>query len=162
MSGFEVVGVILGALPLVIAGISSYREGKSELAVWRKYGHLLKDLTRELQSQEIFFQNNIEILLKTAGVDAHDIAIFINPGESRGTWSSSMEDDVREYLRKPSFDAFCDTLKGYEAVVGKIAGRMQQTPEDFLVSWPLETVARQTSVKLILICSRPGEPSKTS
>ncbi|KAB8349464.1 hypothetical protein FH972_023491 [Carpinus fangiana] len=134
MSGIEVVGLLLGAIPVVISAVSGYREGRSELAVWRKYGHLLKDLIRELQSQEIFFQNNIEILLKTAGVDEGDVTSFVQPGPLRGQWSATMQADVQEYLRKPSYGALCETLEGYKEVVTKIAGRMQQAPADFLPS----------------------------
>ncbi|PNP75039.1 hypothetical protein FNYG_11621 [Fusarium nygamai] len=68
MSGFEVSGVVLGALPLVISALSAYRRRKGVWASLRKSRGLLDDLIHQLKTQRTDFYLDILELLREARV----------------------------------------------------------------------------------------------
>jgi hypothetical protein len=56
MSGFEVAGLVVGAFPLILQGVQSYRQGINKIRVLRKCASELDRLCRELQVEELEFQ----------------------------------------------------------------------------------------------------------
>lgn len=63
MSGFEIAGIVLGSIPLVIATLEKYGTGLSMLQRWRKYQRELQSLIRNLETERIKLQNVCEKLL---------------------------------------------------------------------------------------------------
>ena len=63
MSGLEAVGLILGVIPLIIAGVG---QCKDNLA-----GKEMRQLERHFKTQHNIFLNNIEELLSTLVSDTH-------------------------------------------------------------------------------------------
>lgn len=57
MSGFEVAGIILGSIPLVISALEHYSDGVRTLKRWRSYDRELKSLIRSLNTEMVKFQN---------------------------------------------------------------------------------------------------------
>lgn len=141
MSGIEVAGIVLACVPLVFNAIDSYKAGKSQLAIFRKYGSILKTLIRELESQHVFFQNNLEILLKSAGVKNIEAARF---GQDNAdlAWIAGADERVRDYL-DASYAPFCNTVEAYRNVAETIALRMQDSKSVFEVSSNLSTEDEQ-------------------
>ncbi|KAK5626598.1 hypothetical protein RRF57_002313 [Xylaria bambusicola] len=63
MSGFELAGLILGAVPLLISALEHYGDGLSTLKRWRRYEHELRSLVRNLDTERVKLQNVCEKLL---------------------------------------------------------------------------------------------------
>jgi hypothetical protein len=63
MSGFEVAGVVLGSIPLVISTLEHYRDGLRTIQRWRKYERELQSLIRNLETERAKLQNVCEKLL---------------------------------------------------------------------------------------------------
>ena len=63
MSGFEVAGIVLGSIPLVIAALEHCGQGLWTLQRWRKYQRELRSLTRNLETERVKLQNVCEKLL---------------------------------------------------------------------------------------------------
>ncbi|KAI0532831.1 hypothetical protein GGR58DRAFT_517408 [Xylaria digitata] len=63
MSGFEIAGIVLGALPLVISALNSYSDGISTLKRWRRYNRELRSIVRTLETESVKLQNVCEKLL---------------------------------------------------------------------------------------------------
>lgn len=63
MSGFEVVGVVLGTIPLLISALEHYRHGASSIRIWRRYDRELKSLITDLENENIRLQDVSEKLL---------------------------------------------------------------------------------------------------
>ncbi|EEU40664.1 uncharacterized protein NECHADRAFT_76039 [Fusarium vanettenii 77-13-4] len=81
MSGFEVAGVVLGALPLVINALSAYRQNRGKIAVWRRFRGLLDDLLHQLKTQKTNFYLDILELLREARVPA--VLEELDPNEDK-------------------------------------------------------------------------------
>jgi len=63
MSGFEVAGVVLGSIPLVISALEHYRHGFRAIQRWRKYDREFQSLIRNLETERAKLQNVCEKLL---------------------------------------------------------------------------------------------------
>ncbi|KAL4788602.1 hypothetical protein BJX76DRAFT_353048 [Aspergillus varians] len=68
MSGLEVAGVVLGAIPIVIAAIDIYRERQVRIAFRNKEPHILRFI-QALKAQHYLLQHDIERILDGAGVE---------------------------------------------------------------------------------------------
>ena len=72
MSGFEVVGVVFGVLPLIITAIEDYEKIVGPIITFRQYSRALKTFTTELNVQRDIFQNEC-IWILSRFVDGHEL-----------------------------------------------------------------------------------------
>lgn len=63
MSGIEVAGLVLGALPLIISALEGYAKGAGAIQQWRFYKRELTTLKRGLETEHVKLQNVCEKLL---------------------------------------------------------------------------------------------------
>jgi hypothetical protein len=63
MSGLEVVGVVLGSIPLIISALEHYRDGVSTIQRWRRYERERQSLVRSLKTERVKMHNICEKLL---------------------------------------------------------------------------------------------------
>ncbi len=63
MSGFEVVGVVLSVVPLVISALEHYEEGVSTIRRYQHYKREVRDIILALQTEQVFYRNICEQLL---------------------------------------------------------------------------------------------------
>ena len=72
MSGFEIVSVVLGVLPLIVSAIEDYEKIMDPVITFRKYSKALQTFTTELNVQRDIFQNEC-IWILSRFVDGHDL-----------------------------------------------------------------------------------------
>ena len=72
MSGIEVAGIVLGALPLVISALENYKAGKGAMSSILKWKGHLDHLIFQLKVQHKTFYLHISTLLLDAGVGEID------------------------------------------------------------------------------------------
>ncbi len=72
MSGFEIIGVVLGVLPLIITAIEDYEKIVGPIVTYRQYSKALKTFTTELNVQRDIFQNEC-IWILSRFVDGHEL-----------------------------------------------------------------------------------------
>ncbi|KAF5237771.1 hypothetical protein FANTH_10646 [Fusarium anthophilum] len=63
MSGFEVAGIVLGSIPIVVSALQCYMNGLGTLQNFRSYKRILKSLILNLKNEHMNFQNICETLL---------------------------------------------------------------------------------------------------
>ncbi|KAH8647270.1 hypothetical protein BX600DRAFT_555505 [Xylariales sp. PMI_506] len=63
MSGFDVLGVVLGTIPLVISALEHYQEGIHTIRRWHSYEAELQSLKRKLGNENAIFINTCQQLL---------------------------------------------------------------------------------------------------
>jgi hypothetical protein len=76
MIGFEIVGVILGVIPLIIEGIDRSQTAFAVFAVYHHYAKELSKLDSKLGVQRTVFRNNCINLLLHSPFDFGDPAFF--------------------------------------------------------------------------------------
>lgn len=69
VSGVEIAGLVLEALPLVITALEHYRAGKGVLASLIRWRDLLKKLIDHLKDLQTIYSTKIRTLLQISGTD---------------------------------------------------------------------------------------------
>ncbi|KAI1151728.1 hypothetical protein F4825DRAFT_421934 [Nemania diffusa] len=125
MSGFEIAGIVLGAIPLLISALEHYKAGHGSLAALYKYRGQLEILLDRLRDQRTSFYFDILQLLRDAEIeeveDRTDITeedcLLILLNEKTGT-------RLQVYLGS-HHAAFLDVLRRYEECMRKIANKLR-------------------------------------
>lgn len=137
MSGFEVVGVVLGAVPLVISALENYAEGVRTIKRFFGWESQLTQLILSLRIQHTKFKLNLQKLLRAA---APDYNIRDIPDDHTSfLWQGDLATRVEKYL-DASFTAFREVVADYEACLKKIAYKLKHVnrPESVsqsIISW---------------------------
>ncbi|KAG9503661.1 hypothetical protein J7337_003612 [Fusarium musae] len=63
MSGFEVAGIVLGSIPIMVSALQCYMNGLGTLQNFRSYKRILKSLILTLKTEHVNLQNICEKLL---------------------------------------------------------------------------------------------------
>ena len=95
MSGVEVAGLILGAVPLIVGGLQHYSKGVSTIRIICGYAAQFRDLARQLDVERCTFQYTIEKLLVDCLDDEMLQGLLIDVGGK--AWS---EPHINEALRR--------------------------------------------------------------
>jgi hypothetical protein len=129
MSGIEVVGLLLGAVPLAISALEHYKEGIDVISDFRNYRSTLKSLKTKLSIQEELYRGTLQRLLlsELSLLEVH--ALFPEPGAegSNALWGTKdIEDKLRRKLGA-KFGLFMDVVTD----VGKLSLRISCADEGF-------------------------------
>lgn len=125
MSGFEVAGVVLGVIPIVIKALSAYREGSGLLATMRKSHGLVDKLIHSLKTQRVHFYLDVLELLREARVP--EVLIEGDPAPDRCVeilQAAKTGDEVEQYLGPHLFYDFLETLGFYEKYLKEITSKL--------------------------------------
>jgi len=79
MSGFEVAGVVLGSIPIVISALEFYMRGIGTMGRWRRFALELESLVLKLGTEEAKLQNVYEKLLRDIVPDSHIEPMLMDP-----------------------------------------------------------------------------------
>jgi hypothetical protein len=90
MSGLEVAGVVLGALPLVISALEHYAEGIQTAKRYWRYKSELRSLILQIKTEREIFLNTLEQLLGGVVRIEHMTDFLSNPGGK--AWSDANVD----------------------------------------------------------------------
>lgn len=129
MSGIEVVGLLLGAVPLAISALEHYKEGIDVISDFRNYRSTLKSLKTKLSIQEELYRGTLQRLLlsELSLLEVH--ALFPEPGAegSSALWGTKdIEDKLRRKLGAKFF-LFMDVVTD----VGKLSLRISYADKRF-------------------------------
>jgi hypothetical protein len=109
MSGFEIAGIVLGSIPLILAGLEFYANGIAVSKRYVKYRVHFDDLVGDLRTEHVLFENTINTLL-IGVVPSRDMADFLaNPcGDDR--WKEKkFEIKLKERLGR-SYESYMVTI----------------------------------------------------
>lgn len=122
MSGFEIAGIVLGSIPLVISTLEHYGDGLSALQRWRRYRREVHCLTRNLETERVKLQNVCEKLLVDI-VPPSRIETMINDPMGNLWREEATQRKVRVRLWK-GFDAFESTIGDVQTAVSEMNKRI--------------------------------------
>ncbi len=130
MSGIEIVGLLLGAFPLLISALEHYRQSAEVLDDWWEIKTEYKKCKDEIKLQEINFEGNLERLLLPLIVDDDEIAALIaEPGGVK--WKDpALEERLKGRLPK-SYDLFLDTIYDIKGTVDGLKDELGVSREGF-------------------------------
>ncbi|XPS78885.1 hypothetical protein M3J09_010884 [Ascochyta lentis] len=123
MSGLEVAGVVLGALPLVISALEHYTNGIRDIKRYYRYKAELQSLIDGVRTQEVIFSDTLEQLL-TGIVRADEMAAFIaNPAAH-----PDVDLRLRKRLRE-GYDTYFANVRGMETALAVMMVKLALGPD---------------------------------
>lgn len=79
MSGLEVIGIVLGGIPLIISALEHCKDGAHAIRTWQKYKTELASVIRQLRVQQSRLTNVCETLLEGLGLGSKIDAMINEP-----------------------------------------------------------------------------------
>jgi hypothetical protein len=126
MSGLEVAGVVIGALPLVISALEHYAKGVNTAKRYWRFKTELRSLILQISTERGIFVNTLEQLL-TGIVRTEHMAELISDSQS-DTWrTSDVDKKLRDRLRD-AYDVYLDNMKGMEVALKMIGEKLALDP----------------------------------
>ncbi|RAL17609.1 uncharacterized protein BO97DRAFT_430582 [Aspergillus homomorphus CBS 101889] len=119
MSGVEVVGVVLGAIPLVISALDYYKVTKQSFRSIRNKDILLDQLIESLKEQRFFFQTDICLALKKTNLEVKQIMAMINDSGLSRFDNPEIAEALQEYLGEGA-TLYINAITRCEAILGDI------------------------------------------
>ncbi len=155
MSGFEIAGVVLGAIPIVIEALSAYRAGKGVFATMLKWRGLVDKLIRQLEDQRRDFYFDILGLLREARVS--EIIMEGEPTLDRCVeilQAAKTGDEVKQYLGPQHFNDFLEILGLYETYLKEITSKLGTIVRPQNASQPAEAAIYRSTYSSLTRSSR--------
>ena len=119
MSGFQVVGLILGAVPVKIAALKQYKAAHEML---RYFNHKFVDIDRLIQAleeQHFCLGAEFDIMLRAAGFEQQDISILNIEHPHKVLLRIDIAEGLHRHLRH-SYDPYRKALLRCRASLGEI------------------------------------------
>jgi hypothetical protein len=119
MSGFEIAGLVLGSLPLIIAAIEHYESSLDRAAVFFKWQDVLEKAIRELWIQHTSFEMTLRTLLVDHTSEAELDELLSQPKSV--LWQSpALNQALRDELGA-AYDVYNSTVEEIEGYVRTLA-----------------------------------------
>jgi DNA repair ATPase RecN len=129
MSGFEIVGVILGVIPLIIEAFDRSEQAFAAFAAYRRYPKELAKLDSKLGAQKTVFRNNCNNLLSTITNDRQKVHDMLSQ-PSHEAW----QDKILQQNFKNNVGALDQSFESCQQTMEQIYEALQsisQETEDF-------------------------------
>jgi len=114
MSGFEIIGVVLGGLPLVIKAAEDYKKGLEPLAKWRKYKFEFRRFVNDVDIEKQGFDALVERLLQYTDLSTEQKQMLLT-GQYQDGWCHTEVDTALKRRLGDSYDAcmfLLESMKG--------------------------------------------------
>ncbi|GAP93126.1 hypothetical protein SAMD00023353_6800200 [Rosellinia necatrix] len=151
MSGFEVAGLVLGAVPLLISALEHYGDGWSTLKRWRKYEHELRSVERNLHTERVKLQNVCEKLLVGIVPESQIEAMIKDPLGS--LWRDERTHRKIQSRLWEGYGLFEDTIADIKKAVDEMKERIenQSGKKASTLKRTMFTLSRNQYADLILV-----------
>ncbi|KAF2470024.1 uncharacterized protein BDR25DRAFT_304010 [Lindgomyces ingoldianus] len=125
MSGFEIAGVVLGSLPLIISALEHYAEGIATAKRFWKYKTELRSLILQVNTERGIFINTLEQLL-TGIVRGEHMDDFLS---NRDLWKEKYVDAKLKSRLRGAYDIYLGNVRGMEIELRKMMEKLVLGPD---------------------------------
>jgi hypothetical protein len=98
MTGVEIAGLALGAIPIVIEILKSYRTTRDRFDAFRTYTHVANEVQLSYTTAAACFSNDCQFLLQTVVEDGHTVSQMIADAEHAAWLDPQLEKRFRSFL----------------------------------------------------------------
>lgn len=121
MSGVEVAGLVLGVLPLVIAGLEAYNESLDPLRAFYRWERELPHFIHKLRQQHVHFEQTLRILFSPITTESQLARMIVDP---IGAWNDEqLASDLKRKL-DDAYEAYEATIADIETIMIKISSKL--------------------------------------
>jgi hypothetical protein len=122
-TGIEAAGLVLGAIPLILAGLQFYAEGISVTKRYWKYKEEVNNILYELKAENSMYINSINILL-IGVVSQKEMVEFLN--DPKGTrWKEDKFDRKLRARLRTSYDSYMGSITQMVTIAEKFQEQLK-------------------------------------
>lgn len=119
MSGFEVAGIVLGAIPIAIEALDRYREVGKRLGFWYKIRFEYQKCSDHLTFFRVAYRRHLKFLLLPLVVDDDKVEeLLANPGGEG--WKDPAVADLLEIRLAESYELYLRHMTAIAEVMEKL------------------------------------------
>jgi hypothetical protein len=127
MSGLEIAGAVLGALPLIISALEHYATGVRTAKRFWRYKSVMEDLITQIDTQHGIFINTLELLLWGLVTVEQMTDLLIEPGGD-GWRDAKLNSKLRDRLRS-AYDVYFRNVDRLNKSLVMIMGKLALDPD---------------------------------
>jgi hypothetical protein len=127
MSGIEVAGLVLGAIPLVISGLEHYGECAQLIKSILDYPKEFATMSRRLRMEYATFRNTMELILSSCVRGRSLEQMLTDPG-GKAWEDADIEQELRHILQT-SYTVFMETVVSMNEALTEFTGRLRLCPD---------------------------------
>lgn len=155
MSGIEIVGIVLGALPIMVSGIERYSEG---LSVARRLLHPrreLRNLHRAIRTELQVFRNTALLLLHRIATESEVETLVREP--SSQLWRAPGFENHMKTLLGSSYSVWCEVMADISNAITDISMDLGLPLDKVRFDKPLSVIlAHYTTSQYDKLARRPN------
>ena len=127
MSGIEVVGLVLGGLPLLISACEHYRDGLDPIKDFLRYDSTLKSLRTRLAIQQELFEGTLQVLLLDQLSEAESKIMFpeVRRPEDISPWFNNDIDGKLQGRLGDKYSMFMDVVKDMDSIMRRLMDKLE-------------------------------------
>jgi hypothetical protein len=146
MSGIEIAGLVLGAIPVLISALDAYREGAESARDWWRIERSYNKCRNDLNFHGVVFEGNVERFLLPMVVGDDELRVLMDdPAGSR--WEDpELEHRLKERLPK-SYNLFLNTIEEILQLIDSLKAELRVSNRQFQAR--LVVSFRQTLIRLL-------------
>ena len=119
MSGIEVVGIVLGALPIMVNGIERYSEGLSAARRLLNPRRELRNLHRAVRTELQIFRNTALLLLHRIATETEVESLIQEP--TSDLWKAPSFDKQMKTMLGSSYSVWCEVMADISNAIKEIS-----------------------------------------
>lgn len=119
MSGIEVVGLVLGSIPLLISAAEHYKKGFEPLKKWCKFRTEFITFIDAFDIQQLFFRTTLESFLMSIDIEEAEIYRLTRDPNYEGWQRPDLRSRISSKLGL-SLEVFLSTIKTMNGLVLKL------------------------------------------
>ncbi|KAB2107584.1 hypothetical protein AG0111_0g3844 [Alternaria gaisen] len=137
MSGFEIAGIVLGSIPLIIVALEHYAEGLSTIRSMQKYEEAFGYLHASFITIACIYRNSCEELLSPLALSDAQLSQLLENRESSAWENLELDDALRNRLGS-NYMPFKSSVKQLNKKIN-LFGRKLQLDKYFQPPWTTAT-----------------------
>lgn len=123
MSGFEVTGGILGAIPVIISALEQYKKTRETWRRFRQKALYIDRLIQALEEQKVLIETDLNLLLRAVGFENDDVVAMGSDSCHDCLRDSEIATEIEQYLGQ-SYRPYYKALSHYEVALEEIARKI--------------------------------------
>jgi hypothetical protein len=123
MSGIEVAGIILGAIPLVISGLEHYSQSANAIKSMWRYPKEFQTLSRRLRIEYEMFRNTMELILSSC-VRGRSLEQMLTDSGGKSWEDADVERELHRILQG-SHTVFVETVLSMSEAISTFRKRLR-------------------------------------
>ena len=119
MSGFEVIGVVLGAIPLIISGLEHWRDIAKVGGYYRRIREEHQRCLHDVRLYQILYKRNLKELLLPIVDDPDDVPLLVSDPTSDSWKNKTLESRLEERLQE-SYPLYMEIMSDMKEAVEEL------------------------------------------